>query len=563
MIMQKQFFTFVILFLPLLAFNQTSSSDCNGAIVLCGDLYTEESAPPGTGDVYEYTGVCNANVETMSLWYTFTVQQDGDLGFILTPNSPVDDYDWGLFDVTNGGCAGIVANGASPEVSCNSYGSLSVDNGPTGISTADGGTGNSNGPGDLNGPQFNADLPVTTGQTFALVVMNWSNSTDGYTIDFSGSTATIYDDVNPTLLDASSNCGNSEFHIVFSEVIINTTAENLDFQISGPGGSFVFTDVTADNPLDLMDSGFTLGLDASIITPGLYTLVVTNESGFVADACGNLAIDASVTIELFAPLTYELIVETACNGQGGSIQLDDISGGTAPYEFLLNGNLQDDFTSDNLNDGNYTVSISDQNDCVITLQAIVPDNPIAVVIPEQDTLSCARTLVDISGVLVSPEQNVSYSWYYFADGTYNPTGSTSITTSAGSAGVYQLVVVNSDNGCSAEANVTIASENIEAIDLTKMKFPNIITPNKDSKNEDWAPFIDGDENYNLASAFETYDLRIYNRWGNLVFNSESSNSGRWSARDDAPGVYYFLLYYRLTCGGVQEGTRQGTIQVLK
>lgn len=82
-------------------FAQPSTSDCDGAIQLCGGIYTETAAPPGTGNLYEFTGVCNANLETSSLWYTFTVQTAGDLSFILDPATDTDDYDWGLFNITH------------------------------------------------------------------------------------------------------------------------------------------------------------------------------------------------------------------------------------------------------------------------------------------------------------------------------------------------------------------------------------------------------------------------------------------------------------------------------
>jgi hypothetical protein len=124
----------------------TTTSDCDGAIQLCGGVYTESSAPLGTGNVFEFTGTCNQNLESASLWYTFTVQDPGNLSFVLDPANDFDDYDWGLFNITEGGCAGINAqDGTSPEVNCNSYGTF-FGNGQTGISTANGGTGTSNGP---------------------------------------------------------------------------------------------------------------------------------------------------------------------------------------------------------------------------------------------------------------------------------------------------------------------------------------------------------------------------------------------------------------------------------
>jgi hypothetical protein len=555
---------FSLAFLSVSAsFSQTSTGDCEGAIVLCNDLYTEETAPPGTGNVYEYTGLCNNSLETMSLWYTFTVQQDGSLGFVITPGDAADDYDWGLFDITTGGCAGISAGGSSPEVSCNSWGTLGGDNGATGISTAEGGTGNSNGPGDLNGPPFNADLAVTTGQTFALVVMNWSNSQNGYTIDFGGSSATIFDDINPTIIEVEPNCGNNEFHITFSENIINETAESLDFMISGIAGDYAITAVEADNPNDETDDGFTLVLSESIVEAGTYTLVVSNASGNVEDACGNLAIDETFELELFAPISFDTTITTACNGLGGSIQLSNISGGASPYLFDVNNIEYDNFTATDLTDGNYSIRITDGNDCEINFDLDVPDNPIALQIPPQDSLSCANVEVEITGLEVLPEQSVDYSWAYESDGQFGPINTVSPSPGLGAAGTYQVTATNTANGCSASITFEIFEENVDRIDLNALRFPNIITPNNDSKNEDWSPYIFGDENFNVASAFETFDLKIYNRWGNLVFDTTGGSGRRWSANEAGEGTYYYTLNYRITCGGLQEGTMTGSIQVVR
>jgi gliding motility-associated-like protein len=221
------------------------------------------------------------------MWYTFTVTQTGNMGFVLSPNNVDDDYDWGMFNITNGGCAGI-SSGASPEVSCNSYG-LFFGSGPTGISTANGGTSNSNGPGDINGPAFNADLAVTAGQTYALVVMNWSNSPNGYTIDFSNSSASLYDDVAPTVTDISASCSTPGILITFSENLVTTSIQNSDFLISGPNGNITITSVSLNNPNSPGNSSITLIPATSPLPAGDYTLSLTSNAGFVNDPCGNTA----------------------------------------------------------------------------------------------------------------------------------------------------------------------------------------------------------------------------------------------------------------------------------
>ena len=215
-----------------------SISDCVGAITLCGDLYTETEASFNTGAEYEYTGMCNQNLEQSSVWYTFTVQEDGLLSFIIDPMNPMDDYDWGLFDITSGGCEGIGSQLLSPEMGCNSYGVAPPEpNGATGISTANGGTGSSNGPGNFNGPPFNADLPVEAGETYALVVMNWTNSLEGYAIDFGQSTASLYDETAPVIDSVEVvNCENTTLRVYLSEYVDYMTVTAEDFELIGPTG---------------------------------------------------------------------------------------------------------------------------------------------------------------------------------------------------------------------------------------------------------------------------------------------------------------------------------------
>ena len=277
----------IAVFFPALLQAQTTS-DCDGAIVLCGDVYSETEASFNTGDVYEYTGACNNLLEQSSIWYTFTVYEDGLLSFVLDPLDPMDDYDWGLFDISEGGCEGIGATMGviSPEVGCNSYGVFGA-NGPTGISTANGGTGSTNGPGDTNGPPFNADLPVATGSTYALVVMNWSNSEAGYTIDFGQSTAALYDQEPPTLIGLETDCVLQDFVVTFSEPLVSTTVEPVDFVLHDPSGTPIpIQSAVANTPGQTSDT-FTLTLPSPLSESGTYELEITENSLLVEDPCGN------------------------------------------------------------------------------------------------------------------------------------------------------------------------------------------------------------------------------------------------------------------------------------
>lgn len=263
-----------------------AQSDCSSAIQLCNDVYAETNASLSAG-APEYVGSCNFD-EVSSMWYTFTVQTPGDLAFVLNPNNDFDDYDWVLFDITTSGCAGI--GSSALEVSCNSYGSFG-SNGSTGISNANGGSGTSNGPGDLNGPPFNSNVNAAVGQTFALCVMNWSQSFDGYEINFSESTAALYDNANPQIVSVESECNQNFFVVTMSEVIQSSSVSLSDFTLTGPVGPLPISSVEMNNPSNGNGDSFILNLPVSNIGAGNYSLTIGNNNGGVTDACGNAAIE--------------------------------------------------------------------------------------------------------------------------------------------------------------------------------------------------------------------------------------------------------------------------------
>jgi hypothetical protein len=530
---------------------QTSISDCEGAIVLCGDLYTETQASFTTGNIYEATGSCNQGLEQSSVWYTFTVQADGNLSFILDPINDVDDYDWGLFNITTGGCTGLGTT--SPEVECNSYGDFTF-NGPTGISSANGGVGTSNGPGNTLGPPFNADLPVVVGQTYALVVMNWSNSFDGYTIDFGQSTASLYDQVPPVPISAVTDCSNLTVVLTFSEPIVGTSVQPSDFTVTGPSGTITVQSVTANNPT--MADVFTIQLANQVLIGGTYTLNITNTTGFVEDACGNLGTQ-SITFEISDPVAFDVTTTTACNGFGGSVTVSNITGGDGNYTLNFNGTNQTQFNLTNIVGGNYTATITDGNGCLRAIPVTVPNQDIQLAIPSQDSLTCLNSTTEILGVEVLPVQNVSYAWT--GAGLSNAAIANPIATAPG---ILNLVVTNLDNGCADSGTIEIYAGDVYALDLSTMILPNIITLKQDELNDDWRAILGSDPSLDLTTLFLEYDLTVFNRWGGIVFESTATNKF-WNAADVALGTYFYLFHYKTDCGTAVEETVEGTILVVE
>ena len=463
----------------------------------------------------------------------------------------VDDYDWGLFNITTGGCAGLGTT--SPEVECNSYGDFSF-NGPTGISSANGGQGTSNGPGTTFGPPFNADLPVVVGQTYALVVMNWSNSLEGYTINFGQSTASLYDQVPPVPISATTDCSNLTVILTFSEPIVGTSVQPTDFTVTGPSGTITVQSVTANSPT--MADVFTIQLASQVLIGGTYTLNITNTTGFVEDACGNLGTE-SIAFEISDPVAFDVAATTACNGFGGSVTVSNITGGDGNYTLNFNGTNQTQFDLTNVVGGNYTATITDGNGCLRAIPVTVPNQDIQLAIPSQDSLTCLNSAVEILGVEVSPAQNVSYSW------TGAGLTSTSVADPiATEPGVLNLVVTNLDNGCSDSGSLEIFAGDVYALDLSTMLLPNIVTLKQDNLNDNWHVLLASDPTLDLTVLFLEYDLTVYNRWGGIVFESTPTQK-YWRPSEVVPGTYFYLFHYKTDCGTAVEETVEGTILVVE
>jgi gliding motility-associated-like protein len=424
------------------------SSDCNTALSVCNSVYVEDNSPAGTGSVMEIApGSCQTSGEFNSSWYVFTVQEDGDFSFILEPNDLNDDYDWSLFNITENGCAGI-NTGASPEVSCNSYGLFFGPQGATGISTAMGGSGNSNGPGDINGPIFNADVPVQAGEVYALVVMNYSATLNGYTLDFSSSDVPIFDEEPPTITGYTLDCNQSGVVFTLSESVVaaELIPANISFTLNGT--NYPITGVV-DFALPYANS-FTveiIGLNGQQGT-GVFTF-----DGSISDVCGN---PISLTYEVELPGNPQPVVtiEEACNGENGVITFEFLN---APdcHTFELNNNTVigadcDGFTAENLAPGNYTITaINTTNNCESLLELEVTDIPLSI------DVGIDQALCDMNTQLEAVFSGGTLNWNPQAELFFSSPNQALTSVSATTPGTYLISATVNSNGCTLTDDVEV------------------------------------------------------------------------------------------------------------
>lgn len=90
------------------------------------------------------------------------------------------------------------------------------------------------------------------------------------------------------------------------------------------------------------------------------------------------------------------------------------------------------------------------------------------------------------------------------------------------------LIVSSENDC-----MDSIVKNVMIIDDI-LVFSNVITPNGDGYNDCFV--IENCDKY------EGNILQIFNRWGNIVFETENYNN-KWDGEDLADGTYYFIFMY--------------------
>lgn len=339
-----------------------TTQDCMGAIPVCQNVYSQSNSYSNSGNYPNEIptgqgcpGHCLAAGETNDVWYTFTVQQSGNLSFLITPNNTADDYDWAVYNLTNNSCGDIYSNSAL-QVSCN----FSAEDGTTG---ANGGSG-SNCLDAVDG-RYNAVIPVVAGQTYVLNVSNYSSSQDGYTLDFGASTAVIFDNIPPFIqsLEAIPSCGATTIEFNFSENVLCNTVSAADFSVTGPGGPYTVTNVTG-NACSLggtQEKTYTITVSPAITASGNYQICLNGPAvaGSVSDLCGNIAPAGCLDFTVVNITLNLTSVDENCGAGDGSATVT-ATGGSGTYTYSWNTTpVQTTQTANNLTSGTYTVTVSD------------------------------------------------------------------------------------------------------------------------------------------------------------------------------------------------------------
>lgn len=375
--------------------------DCSNAIPICQNVYNTAASYSGIGLQDEIPGnTCLGSNELNSVWYTFTSNTAGNLAFQISPNNPSDDYDFALYDITNGNCSGI-SSGAITPIRCN----YSANPGSTGLSAA-----GTNANEDAGGSNQSSRYPTVVGRTYVLIISNFSSTQDGYRLDFSSGTASIFDDVPPAISDVIAPCGSSVITFQASEQVkcSSIAADGSDFLLSGPGGPYTITAASGINcGSGTSQISFTISPALSGVGPWTIGVQTGTDGNSLTDACGNVMASQTKTFVSLPPSASITGPNSVC--KGGLISL------TASYGSSYNwigsavpagqANQQSiSFTHNTAGTLNFTVAVTNGTCGVAmaTKEVTVNDGPVADFNVVPSFTVCAGVPVTFTNTTVLP-----------------------------------------------------------------------------------------------------------------------------------------------------------------
>ena len=259
--------------------------------------------------------------------------------------------------------------------------------------------------------------------------------------------------------------------------------------VSVMGGTSDFTYLWSD--LNGQTTATATGLNG-----GNYTVTVTDGNGCTAEINATVSLPSQMAIEelTFTPVTCH-------DGENGTASVN-VSGGTGSFTYLWSDDeMQTMATAENLAPGTYMVTITDEENCVVTGSTTI-GNPDAIELFFNVTdVPCANDdegAIDL--IVINGTEPFDYQWD-------NMTMTEDLENV--SAGDYEVVVTD-NNGCLATGSATISSNSELEISFTLLEISCY-------------DYVDGEIETNVIGSISPYIYQWSN--GSTTANISNLNAG--------------------------------------
>ncbi|NBU04381.1 MAG: gliding motility-associated C-terminal domain-containing protein, partial [Bacteroidetes bacterium] len=179
--------------------------------------------------------------------------------------------------------------------------------------------------------------------------------------------------------------------------------------------------------------------------------------------------------------------------------------------------------------------------CIASDSINIRVNTAPMVTLPMDTILCQGSIVKLVAPYM-PNTNILWS-----------TGSTDTVIYVNTAGTYTVTVTNACGSASDDVVVNLIPGDCDLF------IPTAFTPNGDGRNETFKIFGRG--------ANPTM-FRIYNRWGEKIFDSETDGTYEWDGYFQGvlcqDGLYNYIYRYELKTGDrVRRKTISGNVLLMR
>lgn len=332
------------------------------------------------------------------------------------------------------------------------------------------------------------------------------------------------------------------------KILCEVDNAELNGEGSSTGSEFKYQWSTKDGKLY---SGY-LSLYPELSGAGTYLLTIKNKDNGCIDSLSYKLEEEESTLE---SIDWAYKKQSCPELVDGELTVNNVQGGYAPYRYLFSGFPFDETGKfSGIEAGQYTLTVKDSFGCVLdTLVTLEPTDTLQVNLgPDLDIdLGDKATVEAILNVLAETIDSVSWAPTSLID-CEDCLEAETLPMKNTLVGIF----VRDENGCIASDEMVIRVDDKERIYI-----PNIFTPDGDGVNDSWSLSVSKNVEF-------VKDLRIYDRWGSMVFSDKEFIPGAGKAWDGnlngAPvnqAVYTYIANVRMINGDPR--VLKGTITIVR